>query len=404
MEAVKLIAVFVFIVIALRLKISVGVTLFLAGVITALMYNLKFLVLLEGYWELIKSWRFISLTLVIVLITILGALLKELKFLDKLTEACGNLHGGNRTAVSILPGLVGLMPMPGGALLSAPLVDNVLSDKKYSPEFKTVANYWFRHIVEFFWPVYPGLILSAAITGVPLYRISMLQFPLTVVMITLGIIFFSRKIDFINGKVGGTFLALKGIASTIWPIVLAIIIYGLFKIPLAFAVLIAMLLLIAIVRPKKESVFIALKQGLTFKLVFLVFGILSFQTVLQLTGAINSITKLTVDYKLPAELVIFLVCFTSGLLTGMVAAFVGLSYSLLAGYLYQPQINISHIFLAYLSGYIGMILSPTHLCLILTNEYFESDLIKVYKKMLFPVMLLALIGFLIYLSHWGELF
>lgn len=404
MEAVKLIAVFVFIVIALRLKISVGVTLFLAGVITALMYNLKFLVLLEGYWELIKSWRFISLTLVIVLITILGALLKELKFLDKLTEACGNLHGGNRTAVSILPGLVGLMPMPGGALLSAPLVDNVLSDKKYSPEFKTVANYWFRHIVEFFWPVYPGLILSAAITGVPLYRISMLQFPLTVVMITLGIIFFSRKIDFINGKVGGTFLALKGIASTIWPIVLAIIIYGLFKIPLAFAVLIAMLLLIAIVRPKKESVFIALKQGLTFKLVFLVFGILSFQTVLQLTGAINSITKLTVDYKLPAELVIFLVCFTSGLLTGMVAAFVGLSYSLLAGYLYQPQINISHIFLAYLSGYIGMILSPTHLCLILTNEYFKSDLIKVYKKMLFPVMLLALIGFLIYLSHWGELF
>ncbi|NOY89271.1 MAG: DUF401 family protein [FCB group bacterium] len=404
MEAVKLIAVFVFIVIALRLKISVGVTLFLAGVITALMYNLKFLVLLEGYWELIKSWRFISLTLVIILITILGALLKELKFLDKLTKACNNLYGGNRTAVSILPGLVGLMPMPGGALLSAPLVDNVLSDKKYSPEFKTVANYWFRHIVEFFWPVYPGLILSAAITGVPLYKISMLQFPLTVVMVILGIIFFSRKIDLTNGEAGGTLLALKGIANTIWPIILAIVIYGLFKIPLAFAVLLSIILLVIIAKPKKESMVISLKHGLTFKLIFLVFGILSFQTVLQLTGAIDSITKLTVDYKLPAELVIFLVCFTSGLLTGMVAAFVGLSYSLLAGYLYQPQINISHIFLAYLSGYIGMIFSPTHLCLILTNEYFKSDLVKVYKKMLIPVILLALIGFLIYLSNWGRLF
>ena len=51
-----------------------------------------------------------------------------------------------------------------------------------------------------------------------------------------------------------------------------------------------------------------------------------------------------------------------------------------------------------------MMLSPTHLCLILTNEYFNSDPLKVYRKLAVPVFLLALFGFLLYLSPWPDLF
>ena len=60
--------------------------------------------------------------------------------------------------------------------------------------------------------------------------------------------------------------------------------------------------------------------------------------------------------------------------------------------------------LAYLSGYLGVMLSPSHLCLILTNEFFKSDLARVYRLMVPPFLLLALIGFLIYLSPWPQLF
>ena len=117
MDALKLILVLALIVLALRKKISVGVTLFGAGLVTVLLYQVPFMDLLQGYWDLIKSRRFISLTVVIVLITTLGQLLKELKSLSRLTEVVRELPGGNKTAVGILPMLVGLMPMPGGGYI-----------------------------------------------------------------------------------------------------------------------------------------------------------------------------------------------------------------------------------------------------------------------------------------------
>ncbi len=404
MEAVKLLIVFALIVLALRRKVSVGVTLFGAGVVTALLYLMAPSAMLQGYWDLLKSKRFISLTSVIVLITTLGQLLKELKSLEQLTTVVKELPGGNKTAVAVLPALVGLMPMPGGALLSAPLVGNVLPESQYPAEFRTASNYWFRHVVEFFWPIYPGIILTEAITGLPIGSVSLMQLPLALFMLSFGIIFYLRNIA--NDAVHQTHLwrAFWGILKAIWPIPLAIAIYGIFKLELAIAVLIALVILIAIKRPDKEKLFSALKKGFSYKLIFLVFGTLSFQTALELSGAISAIPKVTMHYNLPPELVIFLVCFTAGLLTGMVAAFVAMGYSILASFLYLNGIEPNYIFMAYLSGYLGMILSPSHLCLILTNEYFNSDLLKVYRKIAIPVSLMALFGILTYLSHWADLF
>ena len=404
MDAVKLVVVFVLIVIALRRKISVGVTMLGAGVVAALLYQLPISVLLQGYWDLIKSRPFISLTAVVILITILGSLLKELKSLERLATSCRSLKGGNRTATAILPGMIGLMPMPGGSLLSAPLVDNVLDDKRYTGDFKLIMNYWFRHIFEFFWPIYPGLILTEAITGLPIYNVSVLQFPLTIAMALIGMIFFVRKIS-PGGREGtGMGKALLGIAGGIWPIVLAIIIYGVTKINLVWAVLIALAALIVVARPNKQALVVSLKRGLAPKLTLLVFGILSFQTVVELVGAVESITLLATTYQMPVALIIFIVCFTIGMLTGMVSAFVGLGYTLLAGFLYQPEIVPSHIFLAYLSGFVGVMLSPTHLCLILTVDYFKTDLSSVYRRLAIPISLLTVFAYIIYLSPWGDLF
>jgi hypothetical protein len=404
MDALKLIAVFALIVLALRKKLSVGVTLLGAGLVTAILYGVKPADLAAGYLDLLRSRRFIFLTSVVILITTLGQLLQELRFLDKLSHACKNLYGGNKTAVVVLPPLVGLMPMPGGSLLSAPLVGNVLTDAKYPPELKTASNYWFRHIVEFAWPIYPGLILTEAITGLPIGSVAAMQFPLSVVMVAIGIIFFIRRID--NNQTGRPLFwkPVLSILSAIWPIVLAIGIYGIFKVELAWSVLLSIIVLVVLYRPTKQNLLSALRKGFSYKLVLLVFGTLSFQTALELSGAIGSIPKLSLQYHLPQELLIFLVCAIAGLLTGMVAAFVALGYPLLAGFLYQPEILPDHILLAYLSGYIGIILSPTHLCLVLTNEYFRSDLWKVYRGFIIPVLLLALAGLALYFSPWPDYF
>ena len=146
----KLALIFLAIVFAIRKKVFVGYTLFGAGLALAILYLLPVGDVLETYKDVLFSERFLSLYGIIILITFLGRLLKEIGYMDRLVDASRRLIGGARTAAAVLPALVGLMPMPGGALLSAPLVAEVLPKGKYSPEFLTTVNYWSRHVVEFF--------------------------------------------------------------------------------------------------------------------------------------------------------------------------------------------------------------------------------------------------------------
>ena len=400
MDSLRLLLVFILILIALRKKVPVGVTLFGAGVLTAVLYWVPLGDLTAGYWDLLRSRRFISLTGVICFITILGVLLRESGFLQKLTEACSGLWGGRKTATVLLPPLVGMMPMPGGSLLSAPLVDRVLDDPRYQPHFKCATNYYFRHVIEHFWPIYPGIVVTEAITGLPAATVALLQSPLAAIMLILGFIFFIRHVKLRNIERRGFLRSLIGILAAIWPIGVAVVIYGVFKIELALAILLAILTLLLAARPPWEAIKTALQKGLSYKLVFLVFGILSFQTALELSGAVALLQEATIRYGLPSELVIIVVSFTAGLLTGMFAAYVALAYSLLAGFLYLPEIIPANIFLAFLSGYVGMMFSPAHVCLVVTNEFFKSDLIKVLRTLAPPLLLLALAGYLIYLSPW----
>jgi len=404
MDALKLVLIFVAILIALRKNISVGVVLLGAGLLMALLFQVGLQPLWYGYLDLVQSNSFILLTSVVILITFLGALLKELHFLNTLSSAVQGLPGGRRTAVTLLPPLIGLMPMPGGSLLSAPLVGNVLSDGCYSPEFKVAANYWFRHFTEFFWPIYAGIILTEAVTGLPMARVSVMQMPLSVLMIIIGLVVFTRRIKPDDGKSARLVPSLLGIVKSLWPIGLAIVLYGLVKMDLAWAILIAALALIVAVRPPRAAMVISAKKALSPKLILLVFGVLSFQMVIELSEAVGFIPGLAATYHFPKEVVVFLVCFTIGILTGMVSAYVGLGYALLAGFLYQPVPEPSLIMLAYLSGFVGVILSPSHLCLILTNEYFGSDLMKVYKTLAIPISILMVLGTVITLTGWPDLF
>jgi hypothetical protein len=44
-----------------------------------------------------------------------------------------------------------------------------------------------------------------------------------------------------------------------------------------------------------------------------------------------------------------------------------------------------YLMLAYASGFCGVLLSPLHLCLVLTKDYFKAELRKVYGILLAPV-------------------
>jgi len=78
-------------------------------------------------------------------------------------------------------------------------------------------------------------------------------------------------------------------------------------------------------------------------------------------------------------------------------AFAGIALPLLVPYIASdPGINGGALILAYTSGMVGLLLSPMHLCLILSAEYFKANLVKVYRYILPPAIILLTVAILAY--------
>ena len=98
-------------------------------------------------------------------------------------------------------------------------------------------------------------------------------------------------------------------------------------------------------------------------------------------------------------LLIILLPFVSGITLGIAVGFTGASLPIAVSMLGpHPALNIllATTLLAYASGYMGMILSPVHICLIVTNEYFKTSLFQSMKGLLLPCACMLITAFFFY--------
>ena len=112
------------------------------------------------------SLQTIGILLIVWLIMVMSKIMKEAGQMERLVSSFSRLSGDPRTVGSVMTALIGLLPMPGGALFSAPMVDASLASLPVNKEQKTIINYWFRHIWEYWWPIFPGVILAVALLKV----------------------------------------------------------------------------------------------------------------------------------------------------------------------------------------------------------------------------------------------
>jgi hypothetical protein len=63
--------------------------------------------------------------------------------------------------------------------------------------------------------------------------------------------------------------------------------------------------------------------------------------------------------------------------------FTGASFPLVVGLMAAPGSGLTPLatlVLAYGFGYMGMMLSPVHLCLLVTRDYFSSSMLAIYRQ------------------------
>ena len=125
-----------------------------------------------------------------------------------------------------------------------------------------------------------------------------------------------------------------------------------------------------------------------------------FQETLRVTGALDGVSRFFADSGLPLLVVLFVLPFLAGLMTGLTIAYVGITFPILMPLMGSHSPSLGLLALAFGSGFARVMLSPVHLCLVLSREYFNADMTQVYRRLWLPsALVLAAAAVPLYLSH-----
>jgi hypothetical protein len=385
----KLTLVFAGIVLLLNRKWNLGLVLLLAAVAAGLMFAHPLLEI--GRDVLLTAVDLLTLRLVlsVVLIMMLGELLRQTAGLKGMVEALQALVPNGRIVIAVLPALIGLLPMIGGAVFSAPMVDEVGDRLEADRERKTFINYWFRHIWEPVFPLYPSVLLAAALLGLTTTQVAKATWPLAAAAAAGGLLFglpgLSRR-GAQDPPPAPRAQSLHTLATSIWPIALVIVLSLTIPIDGQFALGLSLLVTIALVMAVKRiplrDLGTILRQRIPWNTVVVIVGALIFRRVLENSGAVLAVSGALADVHVPVAAVAFGVPFIAGLLTGLLAAAYSIGFPVVLPLVTANggAITLGWTIWLMAGGFMGLMCSPVHLCLALTRTYFKAEWGPVYRR------------------------
>jgi integral membrane protein (TIGR00529 family) len=420
---VRVALVFAIVLIGIRKNLSLGTALLIGSLAMSLMFGFGPRQTMQSMLSSIFDLETVTVAMIVGLILILSSSMEKAGQMQRLLKSFRGLVSNPRLNLTIFPALIGLLPMPGGAVFSAPMVKELAADTNLSNDRLSFVNYWFRHIWEYWWPLYPGILLAAIMAEVNLAVLVSVGVPITLVAVLLG-----------QGNIKGLHSTedsprvdhrppLRPFIRELMPILIAII-------PgLSLGILLSRMVP-ALLAAKESALIISLCAAVAWiwrvnrfsredmagimanrhvlKMVYMVIAILIFKGILTDSHAVAAISDELMRLKIPLVLVMLAVPFLVGMLTGLTVAFVASAFPILIPMIHsmgEARFMVAYVMLALVSGFAGVLLSPVHLCLLLSNEYFHTSQMSVYKLLWIPCtgLILAGVGYfwiLHYVSAW----
>ena len=390
----------------LRLKVKIGVAMLVSACLVGV---------LLGVWPadagrvLAEEWHsqpltrttgylFVSLTALLLLVNVIGAAMEEIGLSQRLVPAIQGLFKSRRFALALIPLMMGMLPTPGGIMLSAPMVREA-GDKIGVERSRLAAiNFLFRHQWEAVWPLFPAVPLIQSLLGISALRLFCYHIVLTGAGILVGIIvllMFGIPPKRPEHEPAKRHMAyhLKDFFHAFWPIVFTAGLYIAFDVPPAIGIFLAIVGLLAMHRyPFRRwlSVFKAAREP---DMVLLIFGALFFKLNIETSGAIGSVVDFLVSVHVPPYLLLFLLPMLVGFTTGVTTPTVAITYPFLIAFIGTgPDAKMGLETLAFSGLLFGLWVTPVHLCLPLSASYFQTSLLKIIIKMVLPAIGVATAG------------
>jgi integral membrane protein (TIGR00529 family) len=399
LDLLKLLGILALIVVLLRFKWNLGLVLLLASALTGLLFGQTLGDLALDVLGAALDPLTLRLVAIVLLITFMGEILRSTLQMEGLIRALSDLFVDRRWLLALMPMLIGLLPMVGGAMFSAPMVKEASQGLNISRERQTFVNYWFRHPWETIFPLYPSLVLAAGLMGVSAQTLTVTQWPLFLATVAGGILFgllgirrAQRSDDVPPGR-GETLLLLL---KSIWPILLVLVLSIVLGVDLVLSLLVRIAALIAVHRPGLRHL-LALARRTPMGTVPIIFGAMIFRRILESSHAVEAVSQALASLGIPLPVIVFAVPLVAGLLTGLAVAAFAIGFPIVFPLCGPDLVSSGYGLLAYAGGYVGLMLSPIHLCLSLTRVYFKAEWGGIYRRLVPAALLITLTAALVFL-------
>lgn len=394
----KITSVLAIIVFLLKRRWNLGVVMALSSILLAVMYLLSPPEFVKAFYTAMIDKTTVGLIVALTLIRIFENVMRTNGVMQQMMDSFRGMVMDRRILMASMPALIGLLPSMGGALFSAPMVEEASKGIDISPEKKAFVNYMFRHPWEFVLPLYPGVVLASAITSYSPGDLFIANLPYALCLIAGGALWGLAGIGV--QKEGFRKLSRAGLLS-FFPLTVILIMVIVFHLNLSISLGIVTVSLFIFFRYSSRNIFQSLKEGFSWEIILIIIGAMTFKAVLNYSGAVTNISNFFTEKNIPLLPVLFFLPFIYGLLTGLTVGFVSSTFPILLGL--ENVNHIGAISFAFASGYVGVLLSPVHLCLVLTREYFKAEMNGIYKKIIktsILIMLVAVVEYVIFARYY----
>ena len=378
------IAAMILIVVLLRFKVLIGPAILSGGLLIWLFESRSFEKLWVAFTETLTMQRTWDLLLCLYFVMCLEVELRKSGSLHGMVVTLRNIFSSNKVTLAFMPAFLGLLPSLGGARFSAPIVQEASEGIAVDDEQKSAINLWFRHIFEFSNPLMPGVILACGIANVSIGDLIDQVGWVTILCFVLGWIFLIVPLKITDPEKATNTqhdrtIDWKSLILAFGPIVTSFLLIVAFDVQAALAMGLVVVAFIPLYfwfkRPiSVKSVF---TESLDKKLFFNVVCILYFIQLLTVIGTLDEIVNVFNNSALPQVVIIACLSFIFGVMTGMGQGYIAIVMPIVA--LMAPG-NIVLVGIAMVYGMAGQMVTPTHLCILVTVEYFKSRLWKTIGK------------------------
>ncbi len=394
-------------VVLLRFKVKLGRSMLLSSIALAVLLRVtpgEFWNTVVGEWHnkplnQTTGYLFLTLTVLVISVNVLGLAMKEIGVSQRLVPALHGLFRSRRFALAAIPMMMGMLPTPGGIMLSAPMVRD-LGDRIGVERSRLAAiNFFFRHQWESVWPLFPAVPLIQSMFGISAFTLISHNIAITLLGTLGGVIFLllsgipprdrgNQSHDRFSNNI-------RNFIHAFWPIVLVASLYAVFNLSPAITILLAIVIFLIFHKVPLKRWATLFKSGAEPDFALLILGALLFKLNLEAGRAIPAVVEFFSEINIPPHFLIFFLPFIVGFLTGVTMPTVAMTFPFLMPFIGTGQETKVQLETLAFSGLLcGLFLTPVHLCLSLSASYFKAPLIKIVVKLLGPVVFVAAAGVL----------